>query len=143
MSRLLPLALVGSLALLAPVAQARTVTLTEADSGKSVTLGRGDTLTVDLPVNSTAGYTWYAVYDPNGPLRLVGKQGMTVGTGMGIASDGLPEMSTSTWDFFSFKAADSAGFARHGFLNLLRMRNQPGVGGGYLWHISYTIKAAK
>lgn len=140
MFRPLLLAMAGSLASLAPVAQAHTITVTEADNGKSVTLGRADTLTVDLPVNTAAGYTWYVVYDPNGPLRLSGKQSLTVGVGISSTGDPAP-MSKSTWDYFSFTVPQGTGFARRGYLNLLRRRNEAGVGGGTLWHIRYTIKA--
>ncbi len=139
MNRSLLLTAAG-LALLAPAAQARTVTVTEADNGRSVTLGRADTLTVDLPVDTAAGYTWYVVYDPNGPLRLSGKQSLTVGAGISSTSPPAP-MAKSTWDYFSFTVPQGAGFARRGYLNLLRRRNEAGVGGGTVWHIRYTIKA--
>lgn len=141
MNRLLVICLMLSVAFSMTAVQAHPITVTEADNGKSVTLSSTDTLTVDLSVNTIVGYTWYAVYDPNGPLRLVGKQSMTVGVGMG-SGDSSGTMSNSTWEYFYFKVANSAGLARHGYLNLLRMRNEPGVG-GHLWHIRYTIKAAQ
>jgi len=73
MNRLLPLALAGGLALLAPAAHARTAVVTSANNEKSVALTKGDTLLVVLDANGAAGYTWHVVYDPNGPLLLSSK----------------------------------------------------------------------
>lgn len=140
MNRLFLIVMINSLAFLASAAQARTVTVTEADNGKIVTLGEADTLTVDLPVNTAAGYTWYVVYDPDGPLRLSGKQSLTVGVGISSADSPTP-MSKSTWEYLCFKVAPGAKIVRRGYLNLLRMRNKAGVEGGVLWHLRYIIKA--
>ena len=41
-----------------PGAEARTVTVTEKDSGTETVLARGDTLAVSLPATSGTGYVW-------------------------------------------------------------------------------------
>jgi inhibitor of cysteine peptidase len=49
--------LAASLAI-APAAQAKTVTVTKAKSGKSVVLKKGDRLVVRLAENPSTGYSW-------------------------------------------------------------------------------------
>jgi predicted secreted protein len=125
----------AGLALLAPAAYARTIVVTDANNEKSVILNRGDTLLVVLDANGAAGYTWHVVYDPNGPLLLSSKH-------IYPASFGNKGIGSANREELRFTVSRSVAFGRVGYLNLLRMRNEPGVGGGYLWHISYTIKAA-
>ncbi len=124
------------LALLAPAAHARTVVVTAANNENSVVLNQGDTLLVVLNANGAAGYTWHVVYDPNGPLHLSGKH-------IYPGSFGNKGVGSANSEELRFTPSQSATLGRTGFLNLLRMRNEPGVGGGYLWHMMYTIKAAK
>ncbi|HYL59879.1 MAG TPA: protease inhibitor I42 family protein [Candidatus Acidoferrales bacterium] len=50
-------AIAFSLAVIATV-EARTVTVTEKDSGSETILARGDTLEVSLPATSGTGYVW-------------------------------------------------------------------------------------
>jgi len=45
-----------------------TVTITEHDAGRSVTLGQGETLLVRLAANRTTGYRWRPSSTPNGHL---------------------------------------------------------------------------
>lgn len=65
---LLPLAL-GAV-LMAPAVHARTIVVTDANNEKTVTLHKGDTLLVRLAFNTTTGYSWHIVYEPDGRCGL-------------------------------------------------------------------------
>ena len=47
---------------------ASSLTLTEKDADKEVTMNRGDLLTVSLPANPTTGYSWGVLMTPEGLL---------------------------------------------------------------------------
>jgi inhibitor of cysteine peptidase len=49
---------------LAPAAQAKTVTVTKARSGKSIVLEKGDKLVVKLDENPSTGYAWKTLARP-------------------------------------------------------------------------------
>jgi len=136
MYRSLPFIAAVGLALLGPAAHARTVIVTAANDEKSVVLNQGDTLLVVLDANGAAGYTWHVVYDPNGPLHLSSKH-------IYPGSFGNKGVGSANREELRFSISQGATLGCVGFLNLLRMRNEPGVGGGHLWHIMCTIKATK
>jgi predicted secreted protein len=54
----------------APAAQAKTVTVTKARSGGTVTLKAGDKLVVRLAENPSTGYTWGTVTKPTALKQL-------------------------------------------------------------------------
>ncbi len=89
----LPLALLGAtlaLLLTAAVAVARTVTLTQKDSGGHVTLKRGDMLQVSFTGSfSSTGYSWKLSTKPKGSV-LKETNDYTVGGGCPAGVVGCP-----------------------------------------------------
>ena len=139
MKLLLP-CVIAALAFLTPIAQARTVLVTDANNEKAVTLAPGDTLVVRLAANVTTGYSWNVVYDPTGPLTLSGKpRYVETPHAPGIVGSG----GTSEFRFAVPRSADGTAWLR--LLNLQPF--MPGVKDAQLWEIHYTInppaKAAK
>ncbi len=151
MNRLLLLALAGSLAQLAPAVSAKTITLTNAQNGKAVTLAAkavtlaaGDTLVVRLTANTGLGATeWHVVYNPNMLLQLSGVSRssftphphsiVVVGWGDPIIQE------------FRFTVPQlKGGFVKGAWLRFLSLSSfEPDVKGAKLWRIQYTVKAAK
>ena len=62
----------GLMTLGAAPATAKTVTLTDADTGGTVHLRPGDTLVVRLAANPTTGYSWHLVWDFPDFLKVAG-----------------------------------------------------------------------
>ncbi len=121
------------------VAQARTITVTEANAEKTVTLHQGDTLVVRISSNRTTGYGWNVVYEPAGPLHLVG------GTYVVPArrKTGPPMVGVPGMEVFRFTVPKAASFGQGGWLRLLYLRPfAAGVKDARLWEIKYSIVAA-
>jgi len=79
--------------LVASTSVAARLDLTEAENGKDIILGKGDTLAVRLPANPSTGYSWYLAVsaatesEALGVLKIPGdgvyepvKSGTTVGS---------------------------------------------------------------
>jgi inhibitor of cysteine peptidase len=74
-------------------ATAPPVTLTDRDSGRSVTLGVGQTLAIRLPANPTTGYQWTAAAVGSRAL-VAGGAGRYVGPASGALGAGGTEVFT-------------------------------------------------
>ena len=132
--------LAAGLVFAASAAQARTITVTEANAEKTVTLHQGDTLLVRLSSNRTTGYGWNVVYEPDGPLHLVSSAYLAPLP----RKTGPPMVGVPGTEVFRFTVPRAASFGQGGWLRLLSLRPWvPGVKDAQMWEIKYTIAAAK
>jgi inhibitor of cysteine peptidase len=82
-----------------------TVALTQADDGKSYTVGVGDTITVELEGNPTTGYAWASDLSAEDAALLTLVGGEPAYAGEETGSDVVGAGGTYTFTF----TADSAG----------------------------------
>jgi predicted secreted protein len=67
----LPVAALAAFAVAASPAAAKQVKLTKADSGKTVTVHKGDTIAISLASNETTGYSWKVGTTPSRKVARV------------------------------------------------------------------------
>ena len=133
MSRVLMAALAAGFVLSASSAQARSVFVMEAANGRSITLYKGDTLIIRLPVKDASGYVWHLIPEQDGPLQFYGTSNLTVDDAYVRGMGGKD---------FHFKVRQSASFGRSGYLKFVLLRpSAPGIKDGRLWKVKYSISS--
>ena len=74
-------------------------TLTQSESGSTVTLQEGETLTLDLDANPTTGFQWQVISDPNARVLEVKGSKYLASEGDQVGGGGI-----ETWTFKAVSA---------------------------------------
>ena len=129
---------------LTPIARAaarpagRTVTLTDSDNNKPVTVHPGDTLVVKLGSHADGGYTWNLVYEPGTEkepplLKFTGHTHAGGGKMPGDSGEDEFRFTVSRWP--GMQSATSAAWLR-----LLDLRPwEPNIQGASSWQAHVTV----